>query len=564
VLATGPALVVPQSAFLRVGALMLSACAAGLLLGHRLVPTGPRWAGLAVPAVLLPAGSLLVHPLGWGPAMVSVAIAGMILVGWVRSSAATTGNHEREAPGQPAARSGQAGGHDALTGLLGRSLLVDRLREAAGGGPGRAGRDTALLLVDIDDFTAVNETFGHDVGDQVLTAVAERIRELTPRHGHAARLGGDEFAILLQGIATHGAAACAHDILDALQAPVIVGQHTVPVSASIGMHVDGQADDPSAALRRAGLALRAAKRDGGNRLKGFEAKQERELAERRSLERDLRRAAGAGELRMHYQPIMSLAEGRIMGVEGLLRWRHPERGLLAPAEFMDVAEQSGAIVDIGRWVVQECCHQLARWSATPGFPEGFHVSINLSRRQFADRALESCVADALRRTGVPPRSVILEVTETALEEDPERLVRTLRDLRRFGVQIAMDDFGTGYSSLSELRRLPTDIIKIDRAFVGGIHERHEDLATVTAIVNLARGLGKRTIAEGVETGAQLAHLRALDVEMAQGFLFSEPVPAGIITAMLAVPAADKPAAPRPAARRTRVVGAGHSRRRVGS
>jgi diguanylate cyclase (GGDEF)-like protein len=423
--------------------------------------------------------------------------------------------------------------HDSLTGLGNRALLMDRLGQALRQRPQRAGLETALLLLDLDGFKTVNDTLGHEAGDELLCDVAERLVATLRASDTVVRLGGDEFAVILEQLATDHLLRTAKRVLDVLRAPVTFHGRQHSARGSIGICVAGDDDDPRTILRNADLAMYAAKAHGGDRYELFHAELHRAFIERHELELRLRDAAELGELRLHYQPVIDLVSGTVVGAEALVRWQHPTRGLLYPDSFIHLAEDSGAVIAIGHWVLREACRQLHEWSARGIVQPVFQLAVNVSRRQLLDPQIVDDVASILAATGTKAENIGLEVTESALTTDTELLVRTLQRLSELGVTIAMDDFGTGYSSLEQLRRLPIDVLKIDRGFVNGIDHGREEFALATAILKLAASLGKETIAEGVETPGQAAHLRALHCRLAQGYLFSKPLPPGDLETLLA-------------------------------
>jgi len=402
----------------------------------------------------------------------------------------------------------------------------------------------AVLFLDLADFKAVNDSLGHAEGDRLLEAVAARLLKATRGCDNVARLGGDEFAILLAGLAQEqDAVVVVERITAAMRPPVALRGREVLISASIGVaHVEaGQGVDE--VLRNADLAMYRAKgaAKGGHEV--FEPGMHTAVLERLELEADLRRAVEREELRLLYQPIVELASGRTIGVEALVRWQHPSRGLVSPAAFIPLAEETGIIVPIGRWVLAEACRQGAAWqgaawptdarpvtSEIPGIAP-LTVSVNLSGQQLHDAALVADVAAALRDSGLPPSSLVLEITESVLMRDTEVTLATLGALKALGVRLAMDDFGTGYSSLSYLQRFPIDILKIDKAFVDGVARSGSDAAVARTIIALGDTPALRTVAEGVETAAQREALGRLGCEFGQGYLFARPLPADEIVGL---------------------------------
>ena len=416
--------------------------------------------------------------------------------------------------------------HDALTGLPNREAYQQRMQSLL---ELRGDSYVAVLCVDLDLFKNVNDAFGHPIGDRLLQMVAERLRQQTSGRNLAVRLGGDEFVIVLAQIASPNEASdVATALIERLSVPYTIDGLDVVIGASIGIALSpsdgGTADE---LLRNADMALDRAKDSGGNCHHFFEPEMDRLAQRRRDLEIDLRRAFACGQFELHYQPLIGLAEGRIAGFEALLRWRHPERGMISPAEFVPVAEDIGLIVGIGEWVLRQACAEAASW------PEHIKVAVNLSPVQFRSRHLVQAVISALAQSGLPASRLELEITETVFLAETEANLATLHQLRDLGVRISMDDFGTGYSSLSYLRSFPFDKIKIDRSFVQDLAHRPDCLAIVRAISGLGRSLNITTTAEGVESAEQLDWLRAEGCNEGQGFLFSPARPGAEVAALLA-------------------------------
>jgi len=416
--------------------------------------------------------------------------------------------------------------YDALTDLPNRVMLQQRLQHTVEQCAG-TDRKAAVMCIDLDMFKSVNDTFGHPVGDRLLQQVALRLKSALVGGDLAARLGGDEFAMILDPISGPAEAGDrAARLISALSAPYDVDGLELSIGASIGIAIapfDG--DSSELLLRNADMALYRAKADrGGHRF--FEPEMDRQAQARRALEADLRHALSAGEFELHYQPLVNLAADRITSFEALLRWRHPERGMVSPAEFIPVAEDIGLIVPIGEWVLRTACADMAKW------PDDIKVAVNLSPVQFKSKNLVPAVIAALAHSGLPAQRLELEITESVLLAETETNLQTLHQLRGLGVRISMDDFGTGYSSLSYLRSFPFDKIKIDRSFVRDLPDRADCIAIVRAISGLARSLSIATTAEGVETKEQLEHLRAEGCTEVQGFLFSPAQPAAVVTEML--------------------------------
>jgi diguanylate cyclase (GGDEF)-like protein/PAS domain S-box-containing protein len=416
--------------------------------------------------------------------------------------------------------------HDPLTGLANRALLADRLGHALVGSR-RVGRPLALLLLDLDNFKAVNDSFGHGAGDQVLVEVGRRIGSCVRECDTPARLGGDEFAVLLEDIdGEEMAVEVTARLSRALRAPLSVDGNEVFVGASIGIVVTRDRGETAGDMfRNADVAMYAAKRHDKGRFRLFETDMRETARGRIELEADLRHALERAEMVLHFQPMVRLATGDIVGGEALLRWRHPRRGLLPPGAFIPLAEETDLIVPIGRWVLDQACRYAAAWPAVSASEGAPRVSVNLSGRQLQRPVLVSEVRDALRAASLSPERLILEVTESMpLLETPTMAAR-LRELRDLGVSLAIDDFGTGYSSLSYLRLLPMDILKIDRSFVEGIASEGRGSPLLRGIVDLAKAMNLSVTAEGIETEAQAAALREFGCDCAQGYLFSRPLEA---------------------------------------
>jgi diguanylate cyclase (GGDEF)-like protein len=414
--------------------------------------------------------------------------------------------------------------HDALTGLPNRTLLLDRLTQAANLGQ-RQNTRFAVAVFDLDRFKVVNDTLGHAAGDELLCHVSRRIGAVLRRADTLARAGGDEFVALLPGVGTRTEAGrVLAKVQDALREAINLNGVPVHVAASMGAaFFPHDATDPVTLLKHADVAMYFAKRQGRNNLQFYaEGMGEMDL-DRLELENDLRGAIAANQLVVHYQPKVDLRSGRITGTEALARWQHPKRGLVPPAVFIPIAEETGLILPIGHWVLGEACRQLRRWHDA-GFTH-LTMAVNLSAEQFSQPDLTARIRETLQQAGLPARCLELELTESAVMRDSERSVRTLREIAGLGVRISVDDFGTGYSSLSYLRRLPLHTLKIDRSFIHDIESSREDAEIVRAIVSLAHSLELGVTAEGVENKAQHEFVRGLGCETFQGFLCSEPMPA---------------------------------------
>ena len=426
--------------------------------------------------------------------------------------------------------------HDALTGLPNRALIMDRAeqmlvharRERSGGeAPGRdSGTEASAMFIDLDGFKGVNDTFGHPVGDELLRVVAARIGGVLRETDTIGRLGGDEFVVLVEA----GAAQIAERLLDVLREPFDLGTGgEISITTSIGI-ASGDRQAAKDLLRDADIALYEAKGAGRNRYAEFRHEMHIAAHDRLALENDLRGAIARSELFLVYQPILDLDTGEIAAVEALLRWQHSTRGLVPPTEFIALAEESGLIVDIGAWVLETACEQAARWAAN-GVPA--RVSVNVSARQLDDPGLLGAVEHALRRARLDGDQLVLEITETALMRDPESAAEILRELKASGVVVAIDDFGTGYSSLAYLQQLPVDALKIDRTFIAASARSRDSDPLIQTLVQLGRSLGLRTVAEGIEDEAQLAHLRELGCDAGQGYLFAPPLEAAALERVLA-------------------------------
>ncbi|MBV8882539.1 MAG: EAL domain-containing protein [Chroococcidiopsidaceae cyanobacterium CP_BM_RX_35] len=424
--------------------------------------------------------------------------------------------------------------HDALTGLPNRALFVERLRQAVELKKWYEGYLFAVLFLDLDRFKVVNDSLGHMAGDQLLLAIASRIKACLRAEDIVARIGGDEFTILLEGIQdVSEAKSVANRIQEQLKLPFILSGNEVFTSASIGIALSvTDYDRPEQILRDADMAMYKAKMRGKARHEVFDITMHSSAIARLQVETDLRRAIERQEFRLHYQPIVSLDSGTINGFEALVRWQHPERGLVSPAEFIPMAEETGLIVPLGWWVIHEACHQMHVWQAQFLSDAPLSISINISGRQFSQLDLSDRIEQILQEFSLDPRTLKLELTESAIVENVESANLMLAQLRKLGIQLCMDDFGTGYSSLSYLHRFPIDMLKIDRSFVSRMSLDNENSEIVRTIVTLAHNLGMNMTAEGVETAEQLALLKELKCEYGQGYFFSKPINSEAATALI--------------------------------
>ncbi len=412
--------------------------------------------------------------------------------------------------------------HDHLTGLPNRALFKQRVEEAIARS-GADGPGVAVLILDIDDFKTVNDRFGHMDADAVLHDVGSRLRVALPPTVAVARIGGDEFAALVESDdPASDAEKAAWSVCEALRAPTQMAGVEIFVTASIGV---AAGDDVDGLFRRADLAMYRAKANGKAQSVVYDRSLDDAVGERLSLLGELRRARVEEEFVLHYQPVVDLETGAVVGAEALLRWAHPTRGIVAPGEFVPIAEESGLIVPLGRWVLQEACNQLAAWRASEPGARNLHVSVNVSARQLQASAFVDEVRSALASAGLEPRALVLEITEAAVVHDPASAAQMLAALRSMGVGLVLDDFGTGYSSLAMLDALPFDGMKLDRTSVMRIGASGGAVPLVRAIVDLGRALGLSLVAEGIENEHQLAELRRLGVREGQGFRFARPLPA---------------------------------------
>ena len=432
--------------------------------------------------------------------------------GWVATYEDVTERHHAEAKIMHMAR------HDALTDLPNRLLFREKTLQALG-----QHKALAVLFIDLDRFKSVNDTLGHPIGDALLCAVTERLQLAVRGADIVARLGGDEFAVVQLGATPDTATLLAERIIGTLSEPFDIRGHQMLIGASIGIALaphDGK--DPDLLLKNADMALYRAKAEGRSKFLFFQKEMDARLQERRYLELDLRKAISASQLELHYQPIVEIASEKITGFEALVRWNHPEKGMIMPDEFIPIAEEVGLISGIGEWVIKQACHDAAKW------PSNVSVAINLSAVQFRSPTIVLSLISTLAATGLSAQRLALEITETVFLQDDRVVLDTLHQLRELGVRISLDDFGTGYSSLSYLRSFPFDKIKIDRSFTHELQTKEDAVAIVRTIVQLGASLGMGVVAEGVETPEQLAILKAEGCNEAQGFLFSAARPIGEI------------------------------------
>ncbi|WP_018413115.1 putative bifunctional diguanylate cyclase/phosphodiesterase [Methyloversatilis thermotolerans] len=424
--------------------------------------------------------------------------------------------------------------HDSLTGLANRQMFREMLDHTIARS-GRSGKRCALLYLDLDRLKRINDSFGHTLGDQILREVASRLtsslrsadviaREESAHEEVVARLGGDEFTVLLTELARpDDAARVAARICAELSRPLQVAHIELVVTASVGIAIfPDNGGDPETLLRHADMAMYAAKQRGRNTYEFFTEAMQLQAVERLSLEQDLARALESGQFELHYQPQVDAASGRIVSAEALLRWLHPERGMVSPVQFIPVAEETGLIGPLGEWVVLDACRHIAKWLAdgVPAVP----VAVNLSAHNFRSDSLLTSIAHALESTGIPPQYLHIELTESAIMQEPEEAKLTLEALKAMGLKLSIDDFGTGYSSLSTLKQYPIDLLKIDRSFVRDLPDDASSASIVEAILALARALDLGVVAEGVETAQQRDFLAGHDCGLMQGYLFSKPLP----------------------------------------
>ena len=423
--------------------------------------------------------------------------------------------------------------HDPLTGLANRVLFKDRIDHALAR-CARSKEEIAVLFLDLDNFKSTNDTLGHDAGDRMLRAAADRLESCLRDSDTIARFGGDEFAILLEGIEDKQIVnIVARRLVESMKQPFDLDNRQVMSSASVGIVFSGRrGEGADELLANADVAMYAAKSQGKSCIETYRADMRQLLIERMDLESGLRRAVGNDEFVLHYQPIVDVEDGRITGLEALVRWNDPARGLIPPGEFIPLAEETGLILPMGRWVLEQACAQASNWRRQfDNFD--LKISVNISARQFQQPGFVSEVSEILRLTQLPPENLVLELTESILVQDSSVAVRKIGDLKELGVQLALDDFGTGYSSLNYLRAFPIDVLKIDKSFIDGVGKGVEESALARAIVQIGETLCLRTVAEGIESEEQAVELRSIGCGEGQGFFFARPLDADSVESLLA-------------------------------
>jgi diguanylate cyclase (GGDEF)-like protein len=423
--------------------------------------------------------------------------------------------------------------HDALTGLPNRTLFLDRLKLAVMRAKRAHHSVMAVMFVDLDGFKPINDTYGHEIGDQLLVALAGRLHDGLRASDTAARFGGDEFMILCEDVTgLQDVISIAQRILGAIEEPFVVGNERLEVRASMGIAItDGKGDTAESLIRNADAAMYGAK-EQGVQFEVFDDDIRTRVRERVEMERQLRRAVQEGDFRLLYQPQVDLRSGEIVGLEALLRWDHPTQGLIEPGEFLWLAEETGLINRIGDWVLEETCLQAAQWRESGPRRTPLRVCVNLSARQHADPGLVETVRRIVAEAGIDPSSLCLGITERVVMSDADAAIEMLRALKSLGVVISIDDFGSSESSLGALKRFPIDVLKVDRSFVSGLGEDGEDAAIVGAVINMAHALGILTVADGVESREQVEHLKSFGCDVGQGHFFARPRPVEAIGELL--------------------------------
>ncbi len=478
-----------------------------------------------VAVLALPSGVRPDMPLQWS--FLDLLVHSLIGLGMI----AALLEDEREAASIAADQVEHLAYHDAMTGLPNRPLFMDRLIIALAQA-NRANQKLAVLFLDLDRFKNINDSLGHTVGDTLLKSAAERVRRCVREGDTVARFGGDEFTLLIPRIEkVEDAAKIANKIIETLKIPFQVGGLDLFITTSIGVAIfppDGS--DPETLVRNADTAMYRAKDQGRDNYQLYAPDMNAQAAERLGLENELRRAVRQNEMLLHYQPILDAASGAVVGLEALIRWQHPERGLLPPAHFISIAEVSGLIVPIGEWVIRTACRQVRQWQKKLDFP--FTIAVNLSARQFQHADLVSQIRSAVIDTGIDPSSLEVEITESSAMQNAENTLFKLRELKSLGIRIAMDDFGTGYSSLNYLKQFPIDTLKLDQSFVKDVMTDARDAAIVGAVISMSHRLGLKVVGEGVETPAQHEYLRREGCDFVQGYLFSHPKPPDEIEMLL--------------------------------
>jgi diguanylate cyclase (GGDEF)-like protein/PAS domain S-box-containing protein len=430
--------------------------------------------------------------------------------------------------------------HDALTELANRSLFANRLEHALARQP-RDGGSIGVIVLDLDGFKTVNDSLGHSVGDRLLFAVGERLLGAVRAGDTVARLGGDEFAILLEDEPTiDQVAEHASRVVSCLARPFELAGKSLVVTASAGVTLNRPGDGPDELIRNADMAMYLAKHDGKACVRRYEPWLHHAALDRLELEADLRRALDREELVLHYQPTVQLDDGAVTGFEALVRWQHPRRGLLGPMEFIPLAEETGLITELGRWILGEACGQARDWQRR--FGPGLTIAVNVSARQLRDAALVDHVRDALAMSDLMPRALTLEITESVLMDNSDAAIARLHELKELGIRLAIDDFGTGYSSLNYLRALPVDIVKIDKVFIDGVASDREARGLIKAILSMADTLDLQTVAEGVESLDQARRLEQLGAPLVQGFYYAQPLSVAAVEALMSTGAAAEAAA----------------------